>query len=445
MAMNQNTLKIASSNRPDTPGSSTGSGGMDRKIQRSSHTKWLKLLALFLLVCGIAYLLVYASSQGRALAVQGERQRIATVNSGLFEDYIPLRASVVPLTTVYLDVVQGGRVEQVLVDDGALLMAGAPLVRLSNSDLQLSVMDTESRVMEQLNAMRDQELRLEQNRLGHKRALVEIHYNIVRLKRDIRQQRELLESKHISQSQFDALQDELSYYQQKKAVTEESQASDAKLMRSQLAFIADKNKAMESNLAFARDSLDSLNVAAPVAGRLSGFNLQVGQSISRGERVGQIDSPELFKLKAEIDEYYLGRVSIGQHVELVHEGSDFELSISKIYPDVKNGRFEVDLLFKGEPPEGIRRGQSLQAKLTLGDAQQTLMIPAGNFFQDTGGRWVFVIDADGAQARKREVSLGRRNKQFIEVVSGLQAGERVIISSYSAFGDVERLKLDDAK
>lgn len=440
--MNQNRLKIASSEPSHNVSASSQALGMDRKIERSNHGRWLKFAGLLVVLCAVAYMLYSAWGQGRALSVKGERQRLATVSSGMFEDYIPLRASVVPLTTVYLDVVQGGRVEQVLAEDGALLSSAQPLVRLSNSDLQLSVMDTESRVMEQLNAMRDQELRLEQNRLGHKRALVDINYNIVRLQRDLARQKELLAKRHISQADYDAFEDELNYYQEKKAVTEESQASDEKMMRSQLKFIADKNDAMEGNLAFARESLNALNVAAPVAGRLSGFNLQIGQSISRGERIGQIDSPNQFKLKAEIDEYYLGRVNLEQKVHLRHEAGDYQLTVSKIYPDVNNGRFEVDLLFEGQAPSGIRRGQSLQARLTLGDAQQALMIPTGSFFQDTGGRWIFVINAEGTEASRREVSLGRRNKQFIEVVSGLEEGERVVVSSYSAFGDIDRLKLE---
>lgn len=442
--MKTNDLKIAiQHNEPPTPAEYQASG-MDRKIQQRSSNKWLRGAGVLLLLVIGAYVFYLATMQGRSLTINGERQNIATVKNGLFDDYIPLRGQVVPLSTVYLDVVQGGRVEEVLVEDGALINAGQQLVHLSNSDLQLSVMNTESRVMEQLNAMRDQELRLEQNRLSHKRSLVEIRYNIQRLRRDLARQKELLKKKHISQAEYDAFVDELEYYEQRKAVTIESQASDEKMMRSQLTFFAEKNGIMEDNLAFARQSLDELRVSAPVAGRLSGFNLEVGQSISRGERIGQIDSPDKFKLKADIDEYYLGRVSLHQTVSLEHEGANFQLTVSKIYPDVSNGRFEVDLLFGDTAPNGVRRGQTLQAQLTLGNSTEALIIPNGNFFQDSGGRWVFVVNSDGTEAIKRSVTLGRRNKNFIEVVSGLAQGERVLVSSYSAFGDVERLKLNDS-
>lgn len=442
--MKTNDLKIAAPIKEPSTLTATQTSGMDRKIERRGPSKWLKGAAVLLVLGIVAYFLYQFAMQGRSLTINGERQRIATVKSGLFEDNIPLRGQVVPLSTVYLDVVQGGRVEEVLIEDGALISAEQQLVRLSNSDLQLSVMNTESRVMEQLNAMRDQELRLEQNRLGHKRALVEIRYNILRLRRDLARQKELLKKKHISQAEYDAFVDELDYYEQRKAVTIESQASDEKMMRSQLTFIAEKNGIMEDNLAFARKSLDDLNVAAPVAGRLSGFNLEVGQSINRGERIGQIDSPDEFKLKAEIDEYYLGRVSLDQTVSLEHEGDNYQLTVSKIYPDVSNGRFDVDLLFGDSAPSGIRRGQTLQAQLTLGNSTQALIIPNGNFFQDSGGRWVFVVNSDGTEAVKRSVTLGRRNKNYIEVVSGLEQGERVLVSSYAAFGDVERLKLNDS-
>ncbi|MFK7730606.1 MAG: efflux RND transporter periplasmic adaptor subunit [Pseudomonadales bacterium] len=442
--MKTNDLKIATGHTMSSNTSNAQSSGMDRKIEPRGTSKWVKGAGSLFLLSIAAYFLYHFAMQGRSLTVNGERQSIALVQSGLFEDYIPLRGQVVPLSTVYLDVVQGGRVEKVLIEDGVLITAGEQLVRLSNSDLQLSVMDTESRVMEQLNAMRDQELRLEQNRLGHKRSLVEIRYNILRLRRDLARQKELLKKKHISQAEYDAFVDELDYYEQKKAVTIESQASDEKMMRSQLTFFAEKNGIMEENLEFARRSLEDLNVSAPVAGRLSGFNLEVGQSISRGERIGQIDSPDQFKLKAVIDEYYLGRVSLDQTVNLEREGSSFQLTVAKIYPDVSNGRFEVDLVFGESAPKGIRRGQTLQAQLTLGNSTQALIIPNGNFFQDSGGRWVFVVNSSGTEAVKRSVTLGRRNKNFIEVVSGLEQGERVLVSSYSAFGDVERLTLNDS-
>jgi len=425
------------------PGGVDTRGGMDRIIQRKRH--WQKP-AWWLGGCAVAALLgvalVLLSPGGRSLTVADNRLMISPVSAGIFEDSIPVRARVAPLKTVYLDAMQGGRIEEILVEDGTRVEAGQPIVRLSNSELQLSVMSTESRVMEQLNSMRDQELRLEQNRLSHKRNLVEIDYNIRRLERDIRRHEELLAQGNVAKSSYEALADELSYYRQRRVVTLESQASDERLMVHQLAFFKDNTAAMEQNLAYARQSLQELNVRAPVAGKLSGFDMAIGQSIERGTRVGQVDDANRFKLVADIDEFYLARVDIEQSVEFERGGQAFELRVAKVYPNVEQGLFEIDMQFSGVTPPDLRRGQTIQAKLTLGDSSEALLIPNGSFYQDTGGQWVFVVSPDGGSAIRRPVRLGRRNTHHIEVLDGLQEGERVITSPYSGFRDMQHLVLN---
>ena len=304
-------------------------------------------------------------------------------------------------------------------------------------------MSTESRVMEQLNAMRDQELRLEQNRLNHKRTLVEINYNIRRLKREMSSAKEKLIAKnYISQSDFDNLLDELKYNQDIQQATLESQASDEKLMVSQLSFFKEKTISMEKNLAFARKSLQDLIVRAPVAGRLSGFDMEIGQNVPRGMRLGQVSEPETYKMVINIDEYYLGRVNLDQQAHFERNNQQYQLRISKIYPNVQNGQFQADLKIIGDSPPDLRRGQTIQTKLTLGDSNKALLIANGQFFQDTGGKWIFVISPSGTEAHKRQIRLGRRNNRFIEVLSGLRPGEKVITSSYSNFKEMDRLKLD---
>jgi HlyD family secretion protein len=205
----------------------------------------------------------------------------------------------------------------------------------------------------------------------------------------------------------------------------------------QLIFLKDTSKRLESNLAISRQNLDNMKVKAPVAGKLSGFNVEVGQSIGRGERLGQIDTPNDYKLTAFIDEFYLGRVDIGQQAHY----QDYRLVISKIYPQVQNGQFEIDFKFVDQQPTGIRRGQTIQTKLTLGDASKATLIPNGAFFQDTGGNWIFVVSADGQEAVKRNIRLGRRNNQFIEVIEGLDVDERVVTSPYSQYKDMQKLKI----
>lgn len=421
----------------------TGSG-MDRRVAKKRLPTKRLVLAALPVGLGLLVWLIVASSGGRSLTVADNRLTLSPVTAGIFEDSIPLRTRVAPLNTVYLDAVQGGRVEEVLVEDGATVQPGQAIVRLSNPDLQLSVMNTESRVMEQLNSMRDQELRLEQNRLSHKNTLVEVEYQIRRLQREIDRRQELLAKGHAAQSNYDDLVDELAYNVDRREVTLESQASDERLMVRQLAFFKENTAVMENNLDFARQSLEELNVRAPVAGKLSGFDLQIGQNIDRGVRIGQIDDARRFKLVADIDEFYLPRVDLDQLVTFQHKGREYRLRLAKVYPNVERGQFEVDMQFLGDAPQDLRRGQTIQAKLTLGDATEALLIPNGSFYQDTGGQWIFVVSPDGDEAIRRAVKLGRRNSRYIEVLEGLEEDERVVTSPYSGFRDMDRLVLNQS-
>jgi len=378
---------------------------------------------------------------GTSLNVNSQRISVSKVTVGTFEDFIPLRGRLVPSSTVYLDAIAGGRVEEVLVEDGTLVQAGQPIARLSNTNLQLEVLGREAAVTEQLNDMRTLELQLEQNRLAHKRDLVEINYQVKRLTRAVERQRELVDKKLVPQSTIDDLQDELDYYVNKRDVTLESQATDARLQETQLAQLKASGEQLEKSLAFARENLDDLNIRAPIAGKLSGFAIEVGQSIEPGGRLGQIDDPDGYKLSANIDEYYLGRVDLRQVAVAEHDGKDLDLRVAKIYPQIENGQFRVDMDFD-EQPAGLRRGQTLQLRLTLGDNSDAVLIPNGSFYQETGGNWVFVVSADGTEAVRRSVRLGRRNTDYIEVLDGLEPGERVVTSPYTNYVDMDRLKID---
>jgi HlyD family secretion protein len=379
---------------------------------------------------------------GRSLSVNAQRITASPVTTGTYEDFIPLRGRLVPRSTVFLDAIEGGRVEEILVEDGALVAAGDPIAVLSNTNLQLEVLGREAAVTEQLNNMRTIELQLEQNRLSHKRNLVEIDYQIKRLTREIDRQRELITKNLVSQSTIDQLEDELVYYNNRRDVTLESQATDARMQEQQLRQLRDAGDQLQAGLVFARKNLEDLSVRAPVAGKLSGFNIEIGQSIMRGGRLGQIDDPDGYKLNVRIDEYYLGRVDLQLVATAEHNGRDLDLHVSKIYPQVKEGQFEVDMLFD-EDPVGLRRGQTLQVRLTLGDNTDATLIPNGSFYQDTGGNWVFVVSPDGSEAIKRSVRLGRRNQNFIEVLDGLEPGETVITSPYTSFVGMDRLSLKD--
>jgi len=353
-----------------------------------------------------------------------------------------LRGRLVPRSTVYLDAIEGGRVEEILVEDGTVVAAGDPIARLSNTNLQLEVLGREAAVTEQLNNMRTIELQLEQNRLSHKRNLVEIDYQIVRLTRSIERQRELLAKDLVSLSAVEDLEDELTYYRNRRDVTIESQATDSRMQEQQLRQLRDAGSQLQSGLTFAQTNLADLSVKAPVAGKLSGFNIEIGQSIERGGRLGQIDDPDAYKLNVQIDEYYLGRVDLQQAAIAEINGRELELQVAKIYPQVNAGKFEVDMMFDADPV-GLRRGQTMQLKLQLGDNSSAVLIPNGSFYQETGGNWIFVVSTDGSEAIKRSVKLGRRNTEFIEVLDGLEPGERVITSPYTSYVGMDRLALNE--
>jgi HlyD family secretion protein len=416
---------------------------MDRRVEKkTTYGRWVAYAAGGIAALLFAWWFVDTVMGGRSLSVNSQRITVSDVTVGTYEDFIPLRGRLVPRSTVYLDAIEGGRVEKILVEDGALVEVGDMIAVLSNTNLQLEVLGREAAVTEQLNNMRTIELQLEQNRLSHKRNLVEIDYQVIRLSREIARQRELIAKNLVSQSTIDQLEDELAYFKARREITLESQATDARMQEQQLQQLQEAGKTLQAGLEFATENLDDLSVRAPVSGKLSGFNIEIGQSITRGGRLGQIDDPDGYKLNVKIDEYYLGRVDLELFATAEHDGRDLGLQISKIYPQVTDGQFEVDMQFNDEPV-GLRRGQTLQVKLTLGDNTDAILIPNGSFYQETGGNWIFVVSPDGSEAIRRNVRLGRRNTNFIEVLDGLEPGEKVITSPYTSFVGMDRLNLGD--
>ena len=431
--------KISSSG--PVPGIGKSGASMDRVVQRRmTLQRKLAIGAGGLGVLLFAWWVLDTIAGGRSLSVNSQRVVVSAVTVGTFEDFVPLRGRLVSKSTVYLDAIEGGRVERILVEDGTLVEAGDPIVVLSNTNLQLEVLGRDAAVTEQLNNMRTIELQLEQNRLSHRSNLVEIDYQIKRLTRRIERQKDLASKDLVSQSTIDDLEDELEYYVNRRDVTLDSQNTDARMQEQQLKQLRAAGEQLETSLALARNNLDDLNVKAPLAGKLSGFNVEVGQSIVRGGRLGQVDDPDAYKLNVRIDEFYLGRVDLGQRATAENNNRNLDLQISKIYPQVNEGQFEVDMIFNDESV-GLRRGQTLQLRLTLGDNSDAILIPNGSFYQETGGNWIFVVSPDGGEAIKRSVRLGRRNTEFIEVLDGLEPGEQVITSPYTSFVDMDRLNL----
>lgn len=434
--MNMGVVRMQKSGDRPVSGS-----GMDQVVETRKLPLRLKIALGSAAVLAAALLFWWFAPSGSSQTVAADRIAVSTVTRGTFDDFIPLRARVTPLLTVYIDAVEGGRVEKMLVEDGATVAKGQPIALLSNAELQLSTLARQTEVEQQINNMRSQELALAQTRLANERAVLEAELALDKARRQYERERPLAAKGFVPGRQFADTRDQYQYEQRRLAAVKRSQATDARLQGSQLAQQQAAAQSMQSGLAIARANLDALQLRAPVAGQLSGFSVQVGQSLQRGERVGQIDSPGRNKLIAGVDEFYLGRVRLQQRAVLDWGGKRYQARVTKIYPQVQNGQFEVDLQFIGEEPEQIQRGQTLQARLTLGDPAPAVLIPNGSFYNDTGGNWVFVVAPDGRSAEKRNVRLGRRNSDFVEVLEGLEPGEKVITSPYTGFTDKTRLDL----
>ena len=426
----------------DTHKPQSNPGGMDRRIERTSKRP---LVIGGAVAAGVVLLILIITTMdtGTSFTLDGQRIRTAEVSSGVYEDFIPLRAAVEPERTVYLDAIEGGRVEAILVEEGSFVEKDQPLIDLSNTSLQLDVIAREAEVSEQLNNLRNTQLAIEQNRLKLKSDLIEIDYEISRLSRLVARYEELEGNQFISKNEYEDAVDELQYNRNRREVTRESQAQDERIRLAQIEQLNSSVEQLEKNLTLARANLDNLLIRAPRTGHLTSLNAEIGESKARGERLGQIDDVDRFKAVALVNEFYLNRVRVGQQALLEVNGREYELEVSKIYPEVQASQFEIDLRFAGDTPRDIRRGQTLQMRLVLGDTdERATLLANGPFFNDTGGAWVFVLDPDGKVATRRVVQLGRRNPNSIEVESGLLPGDKVIISSYANFIEVDRLFID---
>jgi HlyD family secretion protein len=417
-------------------------GAMDRIVERKRIDKRVLIGAgagaILLLVL---FFWMFAPRSG-SQTVDSSRLTISQVQQGIFEDFLPLRARVAPLVTVYLDAVEGGRVEQMAVEDGATVTKGQLLAVLSNADLQLSTLARQTEVEQQLNNMRSQELALQQTRSANRRDLNQAETELSKAKRLYDLQRPLAEKGFVSGKAFNDTSDDLDYQRNRLAILKRSIAEDEQLQASQLGQLRASASSLNKSLSIARGSLSQLLLRAPVSGQLSGFSIQLGQSLQRGERLGQIDSAGKSKLEADVDEYYLGRVTVGQRASIEEGGKTYALKVAKIYPQVRSGQFRIDLTFDGPEPPSIQRGQTISTKLTLGDSSRAVLVPNGAYFNDTGGNWVFVVSDSGRSATRRAVQLGRRNNDFIEVLGGLKPGEKVITSTYSGLVDKDHLSFD---
>ncbi|MFL6829107.1 MAG: efflux RND transporter periplasmic adaptor subunit [Sphingomicrobium sp.] len=428
-------VELRQPNRSDA----VSGGAMDRVVVRRRLDKRIVIAGAAAAALLLVLVFLLFAPRSDSVTVARDRLSISTVQSGTFDDFLPLRARVTPLVTVFLDAVEGGRVEEKLVEDGAEVTKGQLLAVLSNAELQLSTLEKQAEVEQQLNNMRSQELALTQTRNSNLRDLNQAETDLAKMRRQYELQKSLAAKGFVARKTFNDTADDLNYQAKRLEILRRSVRESETLQTSQLQQLRAASSSLASSMGIARSNLSQLSIRAPVAGQLSGFEIQLGQSLQQGERIGQIDSAGADKLQADVDEFYLGRVQVGQRATADINGKTYRLKVSKVYPQVRSGQFQVDLVFDGPEPSDMQRGQTVQAKLTLGDPTRAVLIPNGAFFNDTGGNWIFVVDKRGDSASKRQIQLGRRNADFIEVLGGLKPGERVITSSYSGFTDKDHL------
>jgi HlyD family secretion protein len=416
---------------------------MDRKVDKKTffsmkRKSMFKGLAAIAIVSVIGNYFIF-SPKGQSLKVDAKRLVVSEVRVGEFQEFLPVRGTISPKRVIYLDAIEGGRVENIFLEEGVMLKAGDKILELSNSSLQLNVLAREADVSEQINNLRNTRLAMERSRLAKKTDLIEIEYRIKGLKRNVSKSKSLLAKKLIAQDNFDQVKDELDYFQARRDVVKESQVKELALQAEQIEQLEINVQMLQSNLGISRKSLDNLKLVAPIDGQLTFLDAELGESMPAGQRLGQIDVLNNFKVTTLVDEFYINRVARDQIGSYKLSGENLQLKVVKIYPGVTNGQFEVDWNFVGEAPKNIRRGQTLQIRLGLGDANKSLVVDTGGFYQDTGGNWAFVVDADGKGATKRKVSFGKRNADVLQVSSGMVIGEKIITSSYGDYSKMDRL------
>jgi len=405
----------------------SASGGQDRVIAKKSFWRRYWLLAVVVLFGCAAVLWAMMGSGSNVYRVPINRLTIANVTQGPFEDYIAVRGAVAPFLIDYLTTDQGGTVKKVLVEDGAMVKSGQPLIILSNPALQLQVAA--------------QQLTFEQTRFKYEHDLLDIQHQVSKLKSNLERDKILLDGNAIAPSTYKQEEEEYNYYLKLQAATIASRDVEQRVRATQL---TGGNPTQGSNVDVANAGVEALTIRAPMDGQLTALDAQVGQSKTQGAVLGQVNSADHFKLTADVDEFYLGHVIAGQQALFTIDGHDYRAKVAKVYPQVTNGTFKIDLYFEATPPAGIHVGQAVDLRIELGGANQAVMLPNGPFYQDTGGNWVFVVAPGGGHAERRVVRLGRRNPDFVEVVDGLKPGEQVIVSGYEAYQKMDRVEFENA-
>nr|WP_298923635.1 efflux RND transporter periplasmic adaptor subunit [uncultured Allomuricauda sp.] len=408
-----------------------------RKGLRPKHYGYIALGALVLFT---GWKLLFANSVS-TFRTEKERLSIAQVTQGKFDDYITINGSVAPIATIYMDAYEGGRVSEKLIEEGTMVKKGDIILKLENMMLYEQILASESNLALKQNDLRSTKLTFDSRQVEGKRSLATAEYDLQRLKRNYEQNEALYEEELVSKEVYLTAKENYELSKKQHDIVKIQTVQDDELRRTSLTGLDTDLQRMQKTLSMVYERLDHLNVRAPADGQLGFLDAEIGQSIAQGERIGQINVLTDFKIEAEIDEHYIDRIKRDLSATLERNGKEYGLRLRKVYPEVRNGRFKVDLVFTDNKPETIRAGQSYNIKLQLGASNDALLLPKGGFFQSTGGQWVFVVGANEDEAVKRNIRIGKQNSRYYEVLEGLEPGEQVITSNYDSFGTAERIVL----
>jgi len=415
--------------------------GMDRKIEKKGIDKkyyWIGGISLLLL---LAFIKIIFGDTSSKLNVDTEKITIREVIYDKYQDYISVNGTVEPIKTIYLDAIEGGRVEEILIDEGNMVKKGDVIIRLSNTNLLLEISNNEATVARAINDLKSTQINLENQKIASQTRILDLQYQLLKLKRTSEQYDLLMTSNHISKEEFEYAKEQYELTVKQLELQNEKFRHDSLYMTSRIKADEESIRRMQNNLELVRGRLENLDIKAPVDGELATLNPEIGEVVNHGSRIGTVNILESYKMRVEIDEHYIARINRGLKGDFEFAGNDHHLIITKVYPEVRNGTFAVDMEFTSDIPSQIRIGQTARIRLELGATEDALLLPKGGFYQSTGGQWVYVVNESGTQAIKREIRIGRQNPRYYEVIEGLQQGEKVIISNYDNFGNMDKLIL----
>ena len=415
---------------------------MDRIIEkkRGLQKKHIPYIAGGAFVLIVLLWIVFGNHQS-TLQVDAEDVTISNVTQGEFKDYVRLNGTVIPIQVVHISPEEGGIVMEKVAEEGQKVKKGDVIIRLSNSNLDLQILNAEAELAEKQNLLRNTQVAMQQDKLNNETDNDTLELDVIRKRRAFEQNERLYKEKLISKETYLQAKEDYELYQKKQTLIGERLKKDAQYRSIQMEQMEDNLSNMQRNVVLVRERKSKLEVRSTIDGELGLLDVELGQSITPGQTIGQVNDLSDFKIEAQIDEHYIDRIKVGLSATFERDGKTFNLTVRKVYPEVRQGKFRTDLVFTDNRPSNIRSGQTYYLNLELGKPTQAVLIPKGTFFQTTGGNWIFVLDKSGTTAYRRNIRIGRQNPQYYEVEEGLEPGERVITSGYEVFKDNEILKL----